>query len=90
MDMVQPLSTTDWNFLGNESARLTKLYPESSITNLYSAYTSWDDESLAISESFVYDGIEENALPSDTYIQNGLVIIEKQLCKAGYRLAHLL
>jgi hypothetical protein len=89
-DMSQPLSTTDWDYLGTESARLTKLYPESSFTNLFNSYAEWDDESLEIATSFVYEGITENTVPSDEYIQNGLVLIEKQLCKAGFRLANLL
>jgi len=64
-DLVQPLAASDWAYLGDESAKLTKKYPESYFTNLYTAYTAWDDESLAIAESFVYTGITENTIPSD-------------------------
>jgi hypothetical protein len=81
------LSVTDWNFLGTESARLTKAYPISSISEINAKYTIWDDEALAIAESFVYEGITENTIPSDAYLQAGVLIAEKQIVKAGYRIA---
>jgi len=68
VDLVQPLSTTDWAFLGSESARLTSLYPESSFSDLNAKYTAWDDESLELAETFVYSSITENTLPSDIYL----------------------
>lgn len=45
-DRVTPLSDADWQYLGTESARLTGLYPASSIAELNAPYTSWDDESF--------------------------------------------
>jgi len=42
---------------------------------------------LEIAESFVYEGITENTLPSDNYLRDGKIIIEKQIVKAGYRIA---
>jgi len=37
----------------------------------------WHAESLAIAESFVYEGIKENAVPSDEYLVNGQLIAER-------------
>jgi len=62
------------------------LYPESSFDELYDNYKQWDDEALAISEIFVYE-TEEGKEPSEEYIQEGQVLAEKQLVKAGYRIA---
>jgi hypothetical protein len=84
------LSASDWAYLGTESARLTAKYPLSSISEVNATYTTWDDESLEIAESFVYTGITENTLPSDAYLKAGIDIAERQIVKGGYRLALLL
>ncbi len=86
-DLAQPLSTTDWSFLGTESARLTKSYPITQFPEINAKYTTWDNEALAIAESFVYEGITENTLPSDEYLMAGVLIAEQQIVKAGYRIA---
>ena len=81
------MSSSDWAFLGNEASRLVGLYPISSFSDINSKYTEWDNESFEISKTFVYEGITENTLPSDAYLANGKIIAEKQLVKAGYRIA---
>jgi len=86
-DLVLPLSTTDWTWLGDQAEALTQVYPESHFSDLHNDYTKWDDESLAIAESFVYTNINENTVPSDAYLAQGVIIAEEQIVKAGYRLA---
>jgi hypothetical protein len=88
-DLALPLSSSDWAYLGDQAEALTQVYPESHFTDLHNDYTKWDDESLAIAESFVYDNISENSTPSDEYLAQGVIIAEEQIVKAGYRLAYL-
>jgi len=73
--------------LNSESARLTSLYPISAFPEVNAKYTLWDDEALEIAETFVYEGISENTLPSEAYLAAGKIIAEKQIVKAGYRIA---
>jgi hypothetical protein len=76
-DLAQPLSSSDWSFLGTESARLTKAYPVSHFPEINAKYTLWDDEALEIATSFVYEGIKENTIPSDEYLAAGVLIAEQ-------------
>lgn len=41
-------------------------------------------------ENYVYRSIDEDGEPSSDYLKNGNEIAEKQMVKAGYRLAHVL
>lgn len=75
-DLALPLSDSDWDFLGDQAAYIAGLYPESSFSDLTKPYTEWNQESLAIAETFVYSDITENTLPSDTYIAEGTAIAE--------------
>jgi len=60
------------------------------MNNIKTDYRTWSDETFKITQDFVYEGITEYTLPSDTYIANGIKIAEKQLALGGYRLAYLL
>jgi hypothetical protein len=71
-DLTLPLSPSDWTYLGEQSSRLTTLYPDSAFDNLEDSYKTWNADSLALAESFVYEGIEEKTIPSDEYIQAGI------------------
>jgi S1/P1 Nuclease len=59
----------------------------SSIPEINNAYSTWDDEAFAIAKEFVYTDIKENTLPSAAYVSSRVAIAEKQLAKAGYRIA---
>lgn len=50
----------------------------------------WVDELVPIAKKYVYDGIEQNTVPSQEYRDRGVQIAEQQLAKGGYRLARLL
>jgi hypothetical protein len=69
---------------------LTTTYPESSFDDIQNLYSTWNEESLAIAKNTVYKNINEGDLPSDTYIAAGKLVAERQIAKAGYRLANLL
>jgi hypothetical protein len=49
----------------------------STFSDINAKYTQWHAESLEIAESFVYEGITENTLPSEEYLVNGQIIAEK-------------
>lgn len=49
----------------------------------------WAREGRVLSESVVYQ-LVENGVPSSSYINQGIGIVEKQLALAGYRLAAIL
>jgi len=88
--MTLPLSQSDWESLGLNASILTINYPESSFSDLGNDYTKWHSEGLKIAEEIVYKNINEGELPSDDYIALGKIIAERQVAKAGYRLANLL
>jgi len=79
VDLTLPLNSTEWDFLTQHAQTLTTTYPESSFENLYTDYTTWAAEGLAIAESFVYKNIQENTLPSTDYITEGRQIAEKRI-----------
>ena len=53
-------------------------------------YNLWAEESFQIIENFVYQNISQEVLPTDEYVEKATAIAERQIAKAGYRLAHLL
>jgi len=69
---------------------LTTTYPESSFDDIHNLYPTWNEECLALAEDTVYKNINEGDLPSDSYIAAGKLVAERQIAKAGYRLANLL
>jgi hypothetical protein len=69
---------------------LTTAFPESSFDDIHKLYPTWNEESLAIAKDAVYNNINEGDLPSDSYIAAGKIVAERQIAKAGYRLANLL
>jgi len=89
-DLSLPLSDDDWEALGMNSTRITADNPESSFTDISKSYTEWNAEALALAESFVYVNIQPNTIPSDDYLAQGVALAEKQIAKAGYRLANQL
>ncbi len=50
----------------------------------------WCDESYQVAVENTYIGIQHQEEVSDEYIENNREIVEKQLVKAGYRLADFL
>ncbi|MBX3281524.1 MAG: S1/P1 nuclease [Acidobacteria bacterium] len=52
-------------------------------------FVKWKDESLDIATNFAYRNIEFFKKPSDDYQQKAFRISEKQIAKAGYRIADL-
>lgn len=50
----------------------------------------WGFESLSITKSFVYNGLEEGGWPSDNYMTIATKIAEERLAYGGYRLADVI
>lgn len=69
------MSTDDWNFLGSHAQTIVSRYPENSFNDLYTDYKLWDKETYGVATK-IYDNIQENQLPSDSYIQTNQAIAE--------------
>lgn len=50
----------------------------------------WANEGLDIVRDYVYENIEEDESPLEDYLKRGQEIANKQIAKAGYRLAYVL
>ena len=87
-----PLSEDDWKLLGEISKNLTAEYPREYFSERLklTEAVDWKKESHAISESFVYAGINPNEVPSVDYVKKGREMVMQQLTIGGYRLADLI
>jgi len=85
-----PFSDADWNTNGDNAKALIAKYQieDSEAKNLDPKY--WANESFEISENFVYKNIKENQKLPQSYDDTARGLAEKQVVKAGYRLANLL
>ncbi len=90
-DMPLPLNENDWQRLGEISLKIRTQHPLHDLRNeVETNHDQWANEGLGIVESYVYREIKENEKPSEVYILKGQEIAERQMVKAGYRLAYLL
>jgi len=85
-----PMTAANKKTLQGYATSYTTLYPKSSFTLNSSNFSQWADESFAISNNFVYTGINENERPSDEYLSQGYEISRRQVTLAGYRLSNLI
>ncbi|TNV78426.1 hypothetical protein FGO68_gene16199 [Halteria grandinella] len=94
-DMTLPLSESNWEKLGNISSRLRSEHPQSIVENNFNLDPNmWADESFQIVKEEIYsdffDGEDSVFSPSQDYIDRSKLIAERQIAKAGYRLAQVL
>lgn len=53
-------------------------------------WNQWAQGSFKLAEEYVYKGITPGTTPSDSYIQRGIEVANKQIVLGGYRLADLI
>ncbi len=85
-----PVEGNQWYKLAGWADDIRENYPRESFSELGDDYTKWSLEGYEIAKEYVYTDIEENGDPSDEYIERGQIVCDKQLAKAGYRLADIL
>ncbi|CDW73384.1 p1 s1 [Stylonychia lemnae] len=85
-----PLNSTTWQFFGDNSLRIQQENPRESFDNLDRPIDQWHLEGYQIASDFAYKNIQQNEIPSQEYLQQGIKIAERQIAKGGYRLANLL
>lgn len=86
-----PFSDEDWNMFSITTNKLKEKHPLNTLpdtTNLNP--NDWEQESFQIASNIVYEGISENTVLPQDYIDQTLPIAERQIVTAGYRLANLL
>jgi len=86
-----PMDSETWADQTDVVERLLKNHPVDTlddVTDLDPVH--WEEETFHIASTFVYIGVEPNKPLSEEYIQKGQQFAEKQLVKAGHRLANLL
>jgi len=88
-----PFTDSTWAENGEHAKTLMTKYPKDTLGDVTTmSPTFWANESFEIAENFVYKTIshhENEALPAE-YIEEGNTLAEKQIVKAGYRLANLM
>ena len=89
-DWAEPLSSDSWQAVGEASSSIREENPRGRLFLNKKDPAEWSQESLEISESFVYKNIKEHTWPSASYISFGKKIAEQRLAYGGYRLADLL
>lgn len=98
-DIKLPLSDNNWEKLGDISTRLRTEYPiEKVLTNRIPSEPSisaeWAEESYKIVRDEVYAGLNSDSdyefQPSKEYMDKSRIIAERQIARAGYRLAQVL
>jgi hypothetical protein len=56
VNLLKPLSTSDWTFYTNEASAMSKAYPTTSSQIYDGNFTKWAQEGLALSKVYVYPG----------------------------------
>jgi len=91
-DFKLPLDPAQWANLGSMADDFVARHPvntlDGDINDLNPHH--WAHESFEVAEKFVYDGISEGKAVSESYVSQGKTLAEKQIVKAGYRLANLI
>ena len=68
-DFNLPLNDQDWIQLGNISDTIRSKYPKSELVNeIQVNHKKWQNEGLKIASDFVYTGLKEGEIPSDSYL----------------------
>ena len=87
-DFKLPLDQSDWAKLGAISEKLRKTHPLDNFKeDLKVPNAQWGEETYDIAAKYIYAGIDVNGAPSKAYLEQGQQIAERQITKAGYRLA---
>lgn len=86
-----PFSAADWSKNGQDAATLVQKYSLSQLKDTTNLDPNvWARESFEIASTFIYNGIQEDGVVPDAYVQQAKTLAEKQIVTAGYRLANLL
>lgn len=83
-----PLSKKNKEKITKMSKHLMNKYPHFSVNN--HNFTEWSNESYRLAIKFSYTPILTNTTITQNYILETRIICEKQIVKAGYRLASLI
>ena len=86
-----PFTSSTWSDFDSKVSQLMGKYSKSSLGNVSDLNSQhWQDESFDIASHFAYLGLQQGQALPDYYVSQGQAYAEKQLLKAGYRLANLL
>jgi hypothetical protein len=87
-DVYRPLTPQGKTYLKDEASRLSKQNKQTLKTTI-DPY-AWAIESHELARSYAYTGINYKGVPSPAYTEQGQMISERQVAKAGERLAAIL
>jgi hypothetical protein len=85
---VMPLSTTDWTWYTTTADSMSAKYPATNI--LPSDFMGWATESYDLAKEYVYPGFTTGQIPSTTYDNTAIPVIETNMMLGGARLADLI
>jgi hypothetical protein len=83
-----PLSTTDWTWYTTTADTMSAKYPATNI--LPSDFMGWATESYDLAKEYVYSGFTTGQIPSTTYDNTAISVIETNMMLGGARLANLI
>ena len=87
--LARPLDPAALEDIRQMAVRLTDAYPEEAGDDAIDDARAWARQTYALAP-IVYDGILPGGEPGELYQERGRMVCERQLARAGYRLAHLL
>lgn len=83
-----PLSGSDWTWYSSEAASLITSFPVDETKTFDSDFKQWADESLLISQQYVYEGFVEGQVPSTSYQDRAEPELKSRMMMGARRLAN--